>query len=49
MTEEKRAELEQPYRNLNPVRLKAEIDEALERSWKLAGRPEEAKGKLAWG
>lgn len=34
-----RASLERLYRSLNPVRLRAEIDAALETLWKLAERP----------
>lgn len=34
-----RAALEQQYRRLNPVRLRAQIEEALEALWKLGDRP----------
>jgi hypothetical protein len=39
LEEAKRAELEELYRSLNPVRLRAEIDALLEVLWKLAERP----------
>ncbi len=38
-----RASLERLYRSLNPVRLRAEIDAALETLWKLAERPARAR------
>ena len=37
--EAKRKELEELYLSLNPVRLRTEIDTALERVWKMAERP----------
>lgn len=39
MDEATRKELEDLYLSLNPVRLRAEIDTALERLWKMAERP----------
>jgi hypothetical protein len=49
LTEEKGAELEQLFERLNPVKLKLEIDLALEGLWKLAERPGEARRTVAGG
>jgi hypothetical protein len=43
LDEAKRRELEALYRRLNPVRLRAQIDRALEALWRLAERPGGAK------
>jgi hypothetical protein len=47
--EEPRIELEQRYQSLNPARLRAEIEAALEGLWKLAERPGEPKRRVACG
>ncbi|MDP2726414.1 MAG: hypothetical protein Q8P59_02620, partial [Dehalococcoidia bacterium] len=39
MDEAKRKDMEELYLSLNPVQLRAEIDTALERLWKMADRP----------
>lgn len=49
LSQEKRAELEQLYRRLNPAKLKREIDQSMEELWKLADKPSQAKAKTACG
>lgn len=45
LDEEQQKALEELYLSLNPVKLKAEIDEALEKLWALADKPGATKGK----
>lgn len=44
--EEKRGELDRLYVSLNPMKLKREIDEALDGLWRLAERPGDGRARL---